>query len=672
MNDKALLQAKPFMWLMLAILLTSLVHFSRFPLVLSLLIIAAMALKVYLLAKEQLQMPKSILLLLTIVIGAIILLYYGTFAGHEAGSALLVGMLALKLLESTTTRDAIICVFLAYFLAAVNFLFSQDIPTALWMMAQVLLITYCLISISQQELELTPKHNMQTALKLTLSALPIMLILFVLFPRIPGPLWGIPKAEGTSQTGFSDSMTFGKFSELVQSSAVAFRVDFKGHEVQRDSLYWRALTLDYYDGEEWTQGFRSPNTLAAKLPQQPKIDYSITLEPHQKKILFTLDMPLNIDSGATINHLLEASAKDPVNQVSKYSASSALSSKIEQQLKTWQHNLYLQLPAALNPQTIELGKKWQRKLKHEAAIINAALDMFRQQNFHYTLRPLPLGKHKADDFLFVTKKGFCEHYAASFVLLMRAAGIPARVVVGYQGGEVNPLNKILTVRQSDAHAWSEIYSQEHGAWIRIDPTAAVSPLRIEQSLGEVLAPTEPLAFFTRPGNMAKNFLNMLDAIDNGWNQWVLAYGPQLQQSFLENFGLKTITHFVLAMLFLVAIFLSIMLYFMLRGTAIIKPTLEQKIYRRWLKKMQKHGYKYQPHYSATEFATIVAAKLPAEKATLFAIARAYNKLRYSPQYWHKQRPSPAHHKQLAAFKNLCEKFTPTKRRPINNKPPTAL
>ena len=354
----------------------------------------------------------------------------------------------------------------------------------------------------------------------------------------------------------------------------------------------------------------------------------MTLEPHKKKTLFTLGMPGDFKNAYRLDRNFQLSAKRAVTQVIQYQVSSFNTYRINAQLEPFEWRKGLQLPRDYNPQTITLGKQWKQDIGDPEKIVDKALHFFNQEPFYYTLRPPPLGKHKADDFLFNTRKGFCEYYSNAFVILMRAADIPARVVVGYMGGERNPINNNLTIRQSDAHAWAEVWLSGRG-WVRIDPTAAVAPSRIEQNLDAALPEEDrsALPFFSKASPL-KGLVNLWDAIDNGWNQWVLGYNPEFQRKFLARFGLEDFMQFTYAMIGLIGIALALFSFWMLRPVNKIKLTVTQKTFKKFCQRMATKGYTRNSHETASDYIKRLIKVMPQQERQLLEIARTYNRLRY--------------------------------------------
>jgi transglutaminase-like putative cysteine protease len=464
---------------------------------------------------------------------------FHTLFGRDAGVALLVLFMALKPMEMHSRRDALVVVMLGYFLLLTHYFYSQSIPTGLWLLTATTLLTATLIRLhgGAQPMVIIARY----AGLLLLQALPFMLILYLLFPRISGPLWGLPQDAHSGMTGLSEQMAPGSLSNLIQSGAIAFRVRFSGELPEKSDLYWRGPVFDEYDGLTWrarTQG-------ATATPAKPSIevtgkryDYTSTLEAHNQRWLLALDMPTTLPPDSELAPTFEALVREPVRNRARFTFTSAVDfrANLLESPAILQHAL--RLPPRINPRTRALAAEWKANPRSPEQIKDAALAMFRNEAFFYTLRPPLLGQHAMDEFLFTSRRGFCEHYASAFVFLMRAAGVPARVVVGYQGGELNPVDGFLTVRQSDAHAWAEIWIARQG-WIRVDPTAAVAPSRIEQGIAAALPEGEALPMFSRiDTDWLRQMRNRWEALNNGWNQWVLGYNPERQREVLSRLGFK--------------------------------------------------------------------------------------------------------------------------------------
>ena len=603
----------------------------------------------YLLDKKQWAMPRLWLLIpITLLVGiGIIFTFKGTM-GRDASLALLVVMASLKLLETKTLRDYMLVIILAYFMVGNLFLFNQTIATFALSVPPLLLLTATLINIS-----LKNKQNFKFLLtlsgKLLLQAVPVMLILFVLFPRIPGPLWSIPQDAYSGMSGLGDSLQFGNISQLTKNSAVAFRVQFKGQIPAQNQLYWRGPVLWHQDAASWLMPSQNIGLRAETLESSgTAIDYTITLEPHNRLWLLLLDLPTQLPNEAKLTHDYSAIAASPVRTRIRYDASSFANYKLGETLGEREKTMSLQIHDNENPRTIELAQSWQSL--SPADKVNSALQRFRTQPFVYTLNPPRLDKDPVDDFLFNTKKGFCEHYATSFVYLMRAAGVPARIVTGYQGGELNPNGNYLIVRQSDAHAWAEVWLDGRG-WVRVDPTAAVSPERIEQGIAEAIDETDLLPMMARPDFplLRKAFLNW-DSVNNGWNQWVLGYDDKTQMEFLKKLSGKdfSLMDLVLWMSAAIVTVMTITFLVLLKNNQRKKSPVQQ-LYAQYLNKLQRANLAPHSHEGALDFGQRAALALPNFAEDIMQIAQNYNLLQYS------QTPNPLLFKALA---QRVKKFIP--------------
>jgi protein-glutamine gamma-glutamyltransferase len=618
-------------WLLASLGLTLAIHAPNLPIWVTVVCALIVAWRFAAIRKPALMPNRWLLVLLSLLTGLGILLSFKGQFGRDASLSLLVLMTVLKLLETKRLRDYMLTIMLAYFLIGNLFLFNQSMLTFALSIPPLILLTATLINISLK----TPQSWQflgKLAGKLLLQSVPVMLILFVLFPRIPGPLWGIPQDAYSGMTGLGDNLKFGNISNLTQNSSVAFRVQFKNKFPPNNQLYWRGPVLWHQNKNEWLMpskaiGLRNEVLETTGAP----IDYTITLEPHNRTWLLMLDMPMIAPANTNFTHDYSAVSKEPVRTRIRYNGSSYSQYQLGVALDDRERTLSLQLTEGENPKTFQLAKDWQNLTPEQK--INQALQMFRQQNFIYTLRPPILRDNPIDAFLFDTRKGFCEHYAASFVYLMRAAGLPARIVTGYQGGELNPNGNYLIVRQSDAHAWAEVWLENKG-WVRIDPTAAVSPERIEQGISEALRDSDQLPLFARRDFplLRKAFLNF-DSINNGWNQWVLGYDDKKQMEFLNSLTGKKLTLADLVFYMMGAIVLVILAtsYFLFKKTK-LKLNPAQQLYQQYLAQLKRANLQPIIGEGALDFGNRVGSALPAKAGLAKAIAEEYNSLQYSMQY----------------------------------------
>lgn len=578
--------------------------------------------------------PPSRWLLLLIALGAIIgvLLSYRAIFGREAGVALLVVMMGLKSLETRTLRDAMLLIFLCYFLIITNFLYSQTIPTGLYTVACTLVITAIMISLNYAHTEPPFRVQLRRAGMLLAQSVPLMLALFVLFPRVPGPLWGLPRDAFSGVSGLSDTMTPGSLSGLVLSDAVAFRVHFSSEAPRRQELYWRGPVMWDFDGRTWSAPLLLYPARAIEATGDA-VAYEITLEPHNRRWMFALDLPAGAPRRAIISSDYQLNAAQPVNFRTHYQLTSYLNARFGEVESPYALHRALQLPARSNPRARELGRTLRAQHADDGAIVNEVLRMFRRERFFYTLEAPLLGEHAVDEFLFSTRSGFCEHYASAFAVLMRAAGIPARIVTGYQGGEINALGNYFIVRQADAHAWTEVWLKGRG-WMRIDPTSAVSPARVDTGISAAVPRSDPLPLMVR-GDI--EFLRQLrltwDFVANTWNQWVLGYTPERQLSLLASVGVDNATWQQLAAILfcLAGLIVAALTVLALRQ---LKPRMRDPVkaaYRRFCLKLRRKGLPREPAEGPIDYARRIERSRPDLRLAVAAITQLYVALRYGAE-----------------------------------------
>jgi len=615
--------------LLLSILMVIAPHADHLPLWVNALCAGLLLWRAWLIYSGK-PLPKRWLLMLITVAGTagIVLTFHSLF-GREAGVTLLMMLATLKLMELRDARDAMVLIYLACFIIITNFFYSQSIPTALYLLATMMVIVTTWVHLQTQGIALKPR--VRIAAVLLLQALPLTLILFILFPRVQGPLWGLPQ-DAYASTGLDDHMSPGSLSRLSLSEAVAFRVVYNGKPPRRDQMYWRGPVLWQFDGRAWTPG-RPAYPVAPKFTDldQP-IDYVVTLEPHNKHWLFALDVPDKLSITATLTDDFQLLSKDAIHARLRYAARSNLVYHANLQESPRQLQRALQLPGQFDPRARQLAAEWRAGSKDDAGIVRTALSYFNKQGFVYTLEAPPPGVNSVDDFLFSTKQGFCEHYASAFVFLMRAANIPARVVTGYLGGEYNDVGNYYIVRQSDAHAWAEVWLAGQG-WVRVDPTGAIAPDRVERGLSAVLSDKAALPFMERnPPQWMRNLRFNLDALANQWNQWVLGYDSERQFAFLTRLGMESITWQKMALNMSAGIGLVIAVFalFMLRHLYTRRPDKVQAAWLKLCRKLAKSGLPRAVHEGALDYASRVAAARPEHAGTILDLAARYTALRYSP------------------------------------------
>jgi len=526
-----------------------------------------------LLAWRGAPLPRRGVLAVTLfACAALILWEFHTLVGRDAGVALLCVLLGLKSLEMRSRRDAHVLFFLGFFTIAANFLFSQSLGTALVMVLATWGMLAALVNAHLPAGRPPLRQPLLTALKMMALGTPAMIALFLVFPRFSAPLWALPQSSVQTVTGLSASMSPGQIAQLARDDSVAFRVVFDGPRPPDRLLYWRGPVLSRFDDGVWLPDPRARDRATLTPPAdlhltgQP-VRYTVTLQPTQQTFVFALDAPVAAPriEGHTVRWLpdLQLVTGRPLDHVVRYTVESSPQFRYGPKRIDAGLRADLALPAGFDPRSVALGRQLAAQARAAGQdgrfVAQALLHMFRSQPFRYTLDPGTYGKRDGvDQFLFDRRAGFCEHYAQAFVVVMRAAGIPARIVTGYQGGRYNPVDDTWVVRQSDAHAWAEYWLPTEG-WVRADPTAAVDPARVDRS-GATLAAREPLfgiaALGPRDAAFWLQLRNRWDALNNAWNQWVLNYGSNRQHDLLRKLGLRQPDMATLAVLAIAALLVA--------------------------------------------------------------------------------------------------------------------
>ncbi len=530
------------LWLLIAVVVVVAMHAEHLPVWISAAAGIAVIWQIQVYRGVWRYPGKQAKFLLLLLCAAGLLVEYRSLLGLEPMVALLLSGFILKLLEMHHRRDALIVLYLAYFAGIAQALFFQTIGTALVILMSLTVTTSALVGLNQSQEGQRWFRPLRIGGLALIQAVPLMIVLFMVMPRL-GSLWAVPMQKHGGVTGMSDRISPGDLARLGQSSALAFRVGFTGDIPAQRQLYWRALVLSKFDGRTWTQSgpwsyhgwesqwYGEPGASWDRNIQRlgSPLTYNVILEPTHASWLFALGtaLPQSTDIALTRNNVLVH--RTPVTTKMGYRARSWLQYRNEADgLSPRRRSQELALPGGFNPETLALAAQWREEAPSTEELIQRLLGWYNQA-FTYTLRPPALGEHTVDEFLFQTRRGFCEHFANSFVFFMRAAGIPARVVAGYQGGERHPTDNYLTVRQYDAHAWAEVWLAGRG-WVEFDPTAAVAPQRIEQSFSELFSAEEEfledqlfaLARYRHIGWI--NGLRLrLDALDYAWATHVLGY-----------------------------------------------------------------------------------------------------------------------------------------------------
>ncbi len=538
-------------WLGAMLLVAQVPQVPNVPLWVAAFALALIGVRLWLLSRDRsrpdaaaARIPSWALLLFAIVAALMIRASYGYLLGRDPSVAFMVVLASIKFLEARSARDGTLLVCLAAFLAITPFLFGQSPLAALAMLPALLAIGGALAALGARTplsaAAAVPRVAIATTARLLVQGLPLAAMLFVLFPRLAAPLWGLPQT-GRAITGLSDTMSPGRIAELTQDDSVALRADFEGAPPPSAQRYWRGPVLSRFDGVTWTSSYQRvggplvPYTSGA-------VSYTVTLEPSDRPWLFALELPAALPRLAdnalagdiAITRDQQLLSRQPVSQVLRYTQLSLLSDRHPAHADDQTVNL--QLPPQANPRTREFAKTLRARHAGDRAMIDATLAHFREEPFVYTLEPGELlARDPVDAFLFDSRRGFCEHYASAFAVLLRAAGIPARIVTGYQGGELNPRGNYLIVRQSDAHAWVEAIVD--GSWQRFDPTGAVSPLRIESGISRAL-PNADLPLFARLNDgWLKDAQWLFDAMNHAWRRNLVGFDRGRQHELFRTMKL---------------------------------------------------------------------------------------------------------------------------------------
>jgi transglutaminase-like putative cysteine protease len=597
-------------------------------------------------------------LALMLLIIVVVFRQFGTLLGRDPGIALLITLLGLKFLELKTLRDFMVSLFVFYLVILGSFLYSQSLWLGAWALVAVAVCTAALVHLTQPTgMDMSRRLRLSGAM--LAKAVPLMIIVYLLFPRISGTLWGLPADAYSGLTGMPDIMQPGSIRSLSESSEIAFRVTFDDTPPSLRELYWRGLVLTETDGRGWRRGTAQPEGKASFVPLANPVRYDVTLEPSNKPWMPALDIPAIRPKGARYQPDFTLEHNEPIHERLNYSLTSYTRYSTGA-LKASEREQALRLPVNLSPRVRALAEQWRRENGNPLPVAQAALDYFHRESFSYTLNPPLLGDNPVDEFLFTTRRGFCEHFAAAFVTLMRAAGIPSRVVVGYLGGELNTAGNYLIVRQSDAHAWAEIWTAERG-WVRVDPTGAVAPERIElgldavrrleqQGIGLGSLPADAVLRAMELGwfeHVARHARWYWDLTNMTWYRWVVDYGKERQERFLTSLGLDDISWSRLTSLLFVGALLVMLVYafLLLRPKKSVDPALA--LYLHFCRQLAHAGMVRAPHEGAIDFARRCGHRRPDLKNRMDAITERYVRVRYG---------EPTGADELRAFKREVMAF----------------
>ena len=583
--------------------------------------------------------------------GGVVLTFGIRFSG-DAYLSLLAVTATLKPLEIRSYRDEMVSLFLSYFIVITSLFNSESLGMTGYMFLSVLITTTILIQIHHPDSPM--KANLRLSAIIMVQAIPLMMILFFLFPRIRGNLWGFTKGGG-GRSGFSDSISPGSVTSLMRSNELAFRVEFPGKIPDSKFLYWRGLVFHEFDGRTWRVFPRTPGQLKPLAEAKAEIGYIITLEPHEQRWLFAMDMPGSVPQNSRLSDDYTLQSRFEVRQKMRYQMRS-FTEYHTGMMRRWEA-IDQKLPKGGNSQTRALAKQWAEQIGSPEKIVETALNFYEKNKFVYTLNPPLLGADSMDDFLFKTRKGYCEHYASSFAFLMRAAGIPARVVGGYLGGEINPYGGYLIVRQSDAHAWTEVWLAQKG-WVRVDPTSVVAPDRIERGVAGSLSAEELPGFLVSGGHFSRIWKTIRfgwDAVNNEWNIRVMGYSFENQKALLEFIGIqadswKARIRLLLIAMGAVGIFILILAFYFFKKREVKKQAIVE-IYERFCSKLAKAGIARQPNQGPADYAAMAIASRKDLETQINGIVALYIRIRYGREN---------NKVSLKTLKTLVKAFNPGK------------
>lgn len=568
--------------------------------------------------------------------------------GLDSAASLLALGFVFKLIEMRKKRDIYVVISLCFVMSMVAFLYSQSALTTLYVALVITVIMGAMVAMNRASSVADNRGTAKLAVKIAAQALPLTIVLFIVFPRI-APLWAVPMQTGVNSTGVTDEMSPGDISQLGRSAELAFRVQFEdGAEPAHEQLYWRGLVLDHFDGITWRRTRNSSSySVAASLAdfrisyddrirtQGEPLSYNVILEPTQQPWLFGLHLAEDINDEFFSGRNFELFNNGRITQRLSYDLRSYLQNQTDILLLGSSRNRSLDLPDEGNERSREFARELRASVATDRQYANTVLGHFRQNEYFYTLNAPLLGEDRIDEFLFDTMAGFCEHYASSFTYLMRAAGIPARVVVGYHGAEANPYENYLMVYQYNAHAWSEVWFEGEG-WVRFDPTGAVSPTRIEQGVQEALRDDpafmeDDLFSAARFGGIGwLNAMRLrLDAIEYEWNQLVVNYDEDVQFELFERlFGEVTEQKVVVLMGTLAMIVIIAVGFTVISFEPRIQRTPINRFYRAVCKELAKVNLVRRPGEGPFAFRDRVCTERPELTEAMTELTERYVQLSY--------------------------------------------
>ena len=574
------------------------------------------------------SIPGMARLLLALAMLGLVLAMSDFHVGRDTGTAVLAAMLAIKPSETFRLRDARSLLGFALFAPFGTFLLDQGPLSLLLGLAGVVLALAALQRLAELESRgpavLSTGSRLARVGKLIALGLPLALAAFWLFPRLPSPLWGVPE-RAMATTGLSDEMSPGDWLDLLVDDAPALRARFQGRTPEPAQMYWRGPVMWDFDGRTWSRADWLGQAPPAEVEHAgPRWDYQLEVEPTERRQLVALDLPLAAPDGVRMGRDLEMFTRRPLSALTRWNMSSAPPARFDAGLAPRLRRAALALPEGFNPRTLGLARQWREEMgQDDAAIVQRALDWITA-DFAYTLSTPLAGRHSVDEFLFDQQEGFCEHFSSAFVVLMRAAGIPSRVVTGYVGGYRNPLGDYWLVRRSDAHAWAEVWLEGEG-WRRVDPTAAVAPERIYDTLAD-----------RRPGagilggalGGAGGLFDLGDWLRTGWNDFMLGFDAERQAALLRPLGIERLDPLRLVLMFALVALVALlwMVWASRRGERLADPVL--RAWRQLDARYRRIGLGRGTAEPALQWARRVDAALGGDPA-LLELSRRFSDSRYA-------------------------------------------
>ena len=627
--------SRPTLLLLLGTLgLATLPHFYNLPISIFAFFFALLGWRITAVFHPQI-LPVKVLLFLLSLLGVVILyIEQRSIMGRDAGTSLFIIATSLKLLEIRKERELYLLTYLCFILAGLIFLFEQSILTGVHIILVCLCLLATLVTLNSNQFKI--KSALKKAMTIMLQSIPLCIVIFLCFPRIESPRWMILSQKGQAKSGLADTMEPGSISDLALSDELAFRVKFEGKPPPIELRYWRGPVLSFTDGVRWTVGGGqsvSPFTWPKFLGRP--YSYKVLMEAQEKNWVFPLDLPSRIPDSLFMNDRFQVFSRNYSVRRAEYDMTSYLRHK-SGPISREEFRRNTQLPGDTSDQILELAEEFKKKSNNAAEYAELVLNYFREQDFSYTLTPPLMENKPIDTFLFEARTGFCSHYAAAFVYLMRVAKIPARVVTGYQGGEFNKLGGFFEIRQANAHAWAEVWLKDRG-WTRYDPTAAIAPERISQNINiSQQISTGSLSFIEVDEELAnsfewfKNLPDLWSSLDYQWQSWVLNYSPNKQYGFLNKLGIASMQQSMYVILGITAIFTIIIFYQTLRPKR-SKLSKALRSYNKFCQILASRNLVRATGETPLAFSSRAAEFLPNASNSIKRITELFEKLNYYPQ-----------------------------------------